>query len=216
MSFVNIAFPDCIEFGAQSIVVWLTNIVQSIGGYESANQNWEDAKHAYDVSFAVRTVSDYQSIRAHFNQVRGRANYFPFKDYLDFEVTAADGVLLSSAGAIPAASGTFYLHKRYGSGGSLWDRRITRPDSTLTAITRTRGGTPSNILGTDAVVTYTTGAVALSNHVGGDTYTWAGTFKVPCRYDVDRLPAAIINKQPSDDGELLVSVQSIPIVEVRE
>jgi uncharacterized protein (TIGR02217 family) len=216
MTFRDIPFPDCIAFGAQSDVVWLTNIVQSIGGYESANQNWEDAKHAYDVSFAVRTVSDYQAIRAHFNQVRGRANTFPFKDYLDFEVTAANGVLLTSAGAAPSANGTVYLHKRYGSGGSLWDRQITRPDTTLTAVTRTRSGTPSNILGTDAVVTYTTGAVALTNHMSGDTYTWAGSFKVPCRYDVDRLPAAIINKQPGQSGELLVDVQSIPIVEVRE
>jgi uncharacterized protein (TIGR02217 family) len=214
MSYIDIPFPDCIAFGAQSDVMWLTNIVQSIGGYESANQNWEDGKHAYDVSFAVRTASDYQDIRTHFNRVRGRANTFPFKDYLDFEVTA--GVLLSVAGAIPAANGTFYLHKRYGSGGSLWDRKITRPDSTLTSVTRTRSGTPSNILGTDAVVTYTTGAVAITNHVGGDTYTWAGTFKVPCRYDTDRLPAAIINKQPGQAGELLVDVQSIAIVEVRE
>jgi uncharacterized protein (TIGR02217 family) len=214
MSFVNIPFPDCIAFGAQSDVMWLTNIVQSIGGYESANQNWEDAKHVYDVSFAVRTAGDYQDIREHFNQVRGRANTFPFKDYLDFEVTA--GVLLSAAGAIPAASGTFYLHKRYGSGGSLWDRKITRPDSTLTGVYRTRSAVVTNILGTDAVVTYTTGAVALANHVGGDTYTWAGTFKVPCRYDTDRLPAAIINKQPGQAGELLVDVQSIAIVEVRE
>jgi uncharacterized protein (TIGR02217 family) len=214
MSFVNIPFPDCIAFGAQSDVMWRTNIVQSIGGYESANQNWEDAKHVYDVSFAVRTASDYQDIREHFNQVRGRANTFPFKDYLDFEVTG--GVLLSAAGAIPAASGTFYLHKRYGSGGSLWDRKITRPDSTLTGVYRTRSAVVTNILGTDAVVTYTTGAVALANHVGGDTYTWAGTFKVPCRYDTDRLPAAIINKQPGQNGELLVDVQSIPIIEVRE
>jgi uncharacterized protein (TIGR02217 family) len=214
MSDIDIPFPDCIAFGAQSDVMWLTNIVQSIGGYESANQNWEDAKHVYDVSFAVRTAGDYQDIREHFNQVRGRANTFPFKDYLDFEVTA--GVLLSAAGSIPAASGTFYLHKRYGSGGSLWDRKITRPDSTLTGVYRTRSAVVTNILGTDAVVTYTTGAVALANHFGGDTYTWAGTFKVPCRYDTDRLPAAIINKQPGQAGELLVDVQSIAIVEVRE
>jgi uncharacterized protein (TIGR02217 family) len=216
MNYIDIAFPDCIAFGAQSEVTWQTNIATSIGGYDVGNQNWEDNRHRFDISFTVRTVSDYQEVRTHFNSVRGRANAFPFKDYLDFTVTQANGQILTGAGAAVSANGTYYLHKRYGSGGSLYDRKITRPDSTLTGVYRTRAAVTTNILGSDATVTYTTGAVVIANWQSGDTYTWAGSFKVPCRYDTDRLPGAIINKEPGVDGELLVSVGSIPILEVRE
>jgi uncharacterized protein (TIGR02217 family) len=212
MSFVNTPFPDCIAFGAQSDPMWSTNIPVSAGGFEKANQNWEEVRHAYDVSFAVRTASEYKLIRTHFNEIRGRANHYPFKDYLDFEVSTSEGRLLSAAGAAPAADGSFQLHKRYGS-TNAYDRKITRPDSPI-AVWRTRSAVTTNIVGAGAAVTYTTGVVAITGHVGGDTYSWSGTFKVPVRYDTDRLPAAIINRHNAE--ELLVDCSSIPLVEVRE
>lgn len=213
MSFVNIPFPDCIAFGAQSDPMWSSTVTMSAGGFEKANQNWEESRHAYDVAFSVRTASDYSLIRAHFHQVRGRANTFPFKDHLDFEVSASEGKLLDAAGAEPSTNATFQLHKRYGSGADRYDRKITRPVSPV-AVLRTRSGTTTNITGAGAAVTYTTGAVAITGHVAGDTYAWSGTFLVPCRYDTDRLPAAIVNRHNAD--ELLVDCGSIPLVEVRE
>lgn len=214
MSYINIPFPDCIAFGAESNVLWLTHIAQSIGGQDFSSPNWQDNKHAFDVSFAVRTASDYADVRAHFNEVRGMANTFPFKDHLDFTVTVAQGVLLTLALVAPTADGTFYLHKKYGSTNPYY-RQITRPDTPV-SVFRTRAAVTTDITGAGAAVTYTTGAVAITGHVAGDTYTWSGTFMVPCRYDTDRLPAAIINKEGTEDGELLVSCGSIPVVEVRE
>lgn len=212
MTFVDIPFPDCIALGAESNPTWSTDITPVDSGRESANQKWADTRHEFDVSFAVRTKSDYLLVRSHFHQVRARAKSFPMKDFLDFEVDTTEGLLFDAAGVAPAGNGTFFLYKRYGSGADAYDRKITRPDNPVQVF---RNG--GDITGAGAAVTYTTGAVAITGHTGGDVYTWSGTFKVPCRYDTDRLPAAAINKQGSGDGgELLVDCGSIPIIEVRE
>lgn len=214
MNFVNVTFPDCIAMGAQSDAGWLTDLATSAGGYDFANQVWQDSKHYFDVSFAVRNATDYRLVRTHFHEVRARANKFPFKDFLDFEATATAGKLLTLAYAAVSANGTYYLHKQYGAVNPYY-RKITRPDSPV-AVFRTRSAVTTNITGAGAAVTYTTGAVAITGHMSGDTYSWSGTFKVPCRYDLDRLPAVAVNKEPGADGELLVTCDSIPIVEVKE
>lgn len=208
-------FPECISFGAQADPTWSTVIVETVSGRERSIQNWSDARHRYDVALAVRTASDYQTVRTHFHAVRGRAIGFLFKDPLDYVVTAAEGKLLSAAGAVVAADGTFQLYKRYGSGSSAYDRRITRPDSPIQVL-RTRSGNTTDIVGSGATVSYTAGTVAITGHASGDTYAWSGSFLVPCRYDTDRLPSLIVNKQPGASGQLLVRVESIPIVEIRE
>lgn len=208
MVYVDVPFPDRIAFGAQSDPMWETTVVASIGGQESTNQHWSYAKHAYDVSFAVRTAQDYLLIREHFHQVRGRARKFPFKDYLDFRVSSADGVLLDAAGGLQ-------LHRRYGAGADAYDRKITRPVSGTVTVFRTRLGVTSNATA-DATIDHATGLVQMAGGESDDTYTWSGEFVVPCRYDVDRLPAIIANKQPGAAGELLVRCEAIPIVEVRE
>lgn len=223
MQFVNITFPDCIAFGAQFSPKWQTTVRKAWGGQITANQDWQDMLHEADVGFAVRTVEDYAQIKAHFSSVRGQAFYFPIKDYTDFEADSTNGVLLSSAGAVVSADGTFYLHKRYGSGASAYDRPITRPDATnalpdqlQARVYRTRSSARSDITGAGAVITYTTGAVAITGHSSGDTYDWVGTFKVPMKYMVDKLPAVIVNREGSPDGQHLVECPPIPLEEVPE
>lgn len=214
MNFLSVTFPERIAFGAQSEPNWSTEISEVLSGREMANENWEDARHKFDVSFAIRTVSDYQLVRQHFHEVRGRANAFPFKDFLDFTVTTAQGLLIDDAGAVPVANGTYHLARRYGS-TNPYDRLITRPDNPI-HVFRTRSAVTTDITGVTGVVTYAGGTVVISSHVAGDTYTWSGTFKIPCRYDTDKLPGIAENKEPAHDGELWVTVSSIPICEVRE
>lgn len=48
-----------------------------------------------------------------------------------------------------------------------------------------------------------------------DSLTWAGQFLLKVRFDIDELLPPIINRQ-GGGGELLVEVQSCPIVEVRD
>jgi uncharacterized protein (TIGR02217 family) len=207
MEFIAITFPDCIALGAQSDPTWSTTLAEVIGGAEATNQNWSEARHRFDVSLTARPVSEYHSMRDHFHEARGRAKKWPFKDFLDFEVTQANGVLLDANLVAPAGNGTFNLHKKYGTVDPYY-RQITRPDTPIIVY---RNGV--NIMGAGAVVTYAGGTVAITGHTGGDVYTWSGTFKVPCRYDIDRLPAAAINKS---EGEIIVDCGPIPIIEVKE
>lgn len=214
MQFVNIDFPERIAMGAQSDAGWSTDLATSLAGFDFTNENWQDARHYFDLAFAIRNRVDYLLVRAHFHEVRGRARKFLFKDFLDFEVSTAEGLLLTDGLAPITANGTYYLHKRYGATNPYY-RKITRPDSPI-SVFRTRSSTTTNITGAGAAVTYNTGEVAITGHMSGDTYAWGGTFKVPARYDIDRLPGVAINKEPGADGELLVQCDSIPVVEVKE
>lgn len=210
MQFVDIEFPRRIAFHATAEAQWSTGLTSLLSGFETTNQNWSQTRHAYDVGLAVRTASDYLLIKTHFHAMRGRAKSFPFLDPIDFKVSQADGVLTASGS-------DWQMFYRYGSGDGAYDRKITRPRTGTVAVFRTRSGVTSNVTGS-ATITYTTGIVAISGDADGDTYAWSGEFFVPCRYDVDRLPGAIIDKQPPgrDAPELLVACDSIPMLEVLE
>lgn len=210
MQFVDIEFPRRIAFHATAEAQWSTGLTSLLSGFETTNQNWSQTRHAYDVGLAVRTASDYLLVKTHFHAMRGRAKSFPFLDPIDFKVSQADGVLTASGS-------DWQMFYRYGSGDGAYDRKITRPRTGTVAVFRTRSGVTSNVTGS-ATITYTTGIVAISGDADGDTYAWSGEFFVPCRYDVDRLPGAIIDKQPPgrDAPELLVACDSIPMLEVLE
>lgn len=206
MAFLNAPFPERIAFGAERTVEWATALDQNSGGYAHSNQNWSQARHSFDVSLSVRVASDFELVNAHFHEVRARSYAFPFKDYLDFTVTAADGVGVLISGAI------YQLSKNYGT-SNPYTRRITRPVSGTCTFYRTRSAVQSVITPT---VDYDTGQITVSGHVFGDTYQWAGEFRVPVRYETNTLPAAIINKEPGADGELFVRVDGIVVREERE
>lgn len=207
MTYLSAAtFPECIAFNAEATPEWSTALVENAGGFTFANQNWQYAQHSYDVTLAVRTATDYRLVRAHFHQVRGRANTFPFKDFLDFQASSSEGVLTLVSGS------EYQMGKRYG-GANPYDRKITRPVSGTCTFYRTRSAVQSVIAPT---VDYATGRVTVSGHVADDTYQWAGEFRVPVRYASDRLPAAAINKQPGATGELWVQVEPIVLSEDRE
>jgi uncharacterized protein (TIGR02217 family) len=218
MIIISAPFPERISFGARSEPEWSTELATTVAGFDAANQNWSNAKHSFDVSLAVRTADDYVAVRAHFHMTRGRAKGFLFKDPLDFEVAVAEGVCEE----VEESSTGFQMFKRYGSGDDLYDRKITRPVSGTVQIFRTRGMTTSNVTGS-ATIDYggdsteePGGTFEVSGDLPGDVYTWSGEFRVPCRYGVDRLPTAIVNKQPSADGQLFVQCDSIPVVEIRD
>ncbi len=203
----RIAFPG--RWSAS--LALLTALTALLSGFEATNQNWSQTRHAYDAGLAVRVASDYLAVKAHFHAMRGRARSFPFLDPIDHAVAQAAGVVVAEQGS-PNDMQMFY---RYGSGSTAYDRKITRPKSGTVAIFRTRSAVTTNITGS-STIDYTTGIVAVTGHVAGDTYAWSGEFYVPCRYDIDRLPGVIINKEPGPAGELYVDCDSIPIVEVRE
>lgn len=210
MEFVDMEFPRRIAFQARAEAQWNTAITSMLSGFEATNQNWSQTRHAFDAGLAIRTASDYLQVKTHFHAMRGRAKSFPFLDPIDHTVSQSAGVLTGAASALQM----FY---RYGDGAGVYDRKITRPRTGTIAVFRRRSGVTSDVTGS-ATISYTTGVVAITGDVTGDTYAWSGEFFVPCRYDVDQLPGAIVDRQPPgrEKRELLVNVDSIPMLEVRE
>lgn len=214
MEYVDLPFPPRIALGAQRRPRWNTSIVQTANGAESANMNWTRTRHSFDVSFAVRTASDYAAIVEHFHGVRGRFRAFPFKDFLDFRVTTSQGVLtLDEAVTDPE----YRMFKRYGAGPTAYERRITRPVLSTLAFFRFRSGNVDSVTA-EATVDDSAGVVMFDEEAvePGDVFSWSGEFVIPCRYDTDELPSVAINREPGAQGELLVQCESIPIVEVRD
>lgn len=208
MDYLDQPFPERIAFGARSEPTWFTDVAQTFGGYESTNQNWSQVRHYFDVTFAIRLATDYQAVRAHFHMARGRAKKFRFKDFLDYQATT-DPLTAT------ATANVYQCYKRYGSGSNAYDRIITRPIELTMTIFRTRASVTTDITGS-STIDDETGLVTVTGHVGGDTYTWTGEFDVPCRYDVDKLPAVAVNKNPHADGDLIVESGNVIIVEVRD
>lgn len=219
MQYVALDFPPRIAFGARSEPAWQTALARVHGGAESTNQDWENNRHYFDVSLAVRTQDDYADVRAHFNVMRGRAKKFRFRDPLDHHTNESG---MSESGedtrqpALALATANHYqATKRYGSGADAYDRKITRLVSPV-KVYRTRSAVVTDITGA-TTIGMDTGEFVVTGHLSGDTYNWTGTFDVPSRYDTDRLPAEIVNKQPAQNAaRLYVKAGSIPIVEVRE
>lgn len=201
----DVEFPECVAVGASRTPGWSTTMLETLGAWAHATQNWSSARHSYDVTLAVRTATDYAQVLDHFHEHRGRLLVFPFKDFLDFAATKTQGVALHVSGL------DYQLYKRYGS-VNPYDRRVTRPVEGTVTVYRTRAGVQSVI---DPQINYSLGLVTCNGHEDGDTYQWEGEFRVPVRYANDKMPAVVVDREPGG-GELLVVCEQILLVEHRE
>lgn len=200
-------FPDDIAQGASGGPGYSTEVAVTFGGQESRNINWSAARGEWEVATGVKTAADFDTVLEFFRMCRGKAHGFRFKDWGDYIVDAADGVLTLVAGSV------YQMVRRYGSGATLEDRTITKPVSGTVTVYRTRSGVTSAIAPT---IDYTTGGVTVSGHVGGDTYTWQGEFDVPVRFDTDKLRAVQVGPARSgDDDRPLMGWESVPVIEIR-
>jgi len=208
MIFVNSELPRGLQMGALRKSGWSTTVVKSISGAEITIQNWSKTQHSFDLSHAIRTAADFDAVAQHFHTMRGKAKKFPFRDPLDNSCTVARGALVQVT-----AYTAYTLAKTYGSGGDAYLRAITRP--TGVSIFRTRTGATTDIT-SSCTVSATTGAVSITGGVvlSGDTVAWSGSFFVPVRFDIDELPA--VAQAMSPGGDLLVTCDNLPLVEVRE
>lgn len=200
MSFFEDRLPECFSFGARGGPVFSTEVVKTQGGQRYANKNWTMPIHRYDVSEAIKTEEDFETIRAFFYNVSGQYDGFRFKDWADYRATAQPLSLISGS--------IYQLNRAYVRGSRTFTRKITKPVDSIT-VYRTRSGATSAISPT---ISYTTGQVTVSGHAGGDTYSWTGEFDVPVAFSSDMLEAVIENK---NDGAFLIRWPSIQVEEIR-
>lgn len=134
MAFIDQPLPECIAFGAVAQDSWLTLVSENLAGYEQRTQQWMRDRMSYDLAFAARTEQDARLLKQHFAMARGRLNTFLMKDFTDYSAEVGEGVVQR------VSAGVFQLYKRYGSGGQIYDRKITRPLSA--GFAPLRNGTP--------------------------------------------------------------------------
>ncbi len=159
-------------------------------GSESRNQDWAYERAEYEVSQAAKLPEEYQPLMAFFRLMAGRANSFRFRDWTDYICAVGAGTFITSDGSPTGKQ----MVKAYTFGGYTFYRKITKP--VVGKIT------------TDAVaLEYTTGVAS------SGTY-WSGEFDLHCRFNTDVMRHETVNRNPSKG--LIVTWQSIPIVEVRD
>jgi len=148
MSFLEIQFPTDISIGARGGPKWRTVITQTQNGWEQRLQKWGNIKSSYDVGYGVKSIAELQTVVGFFNEVRGMAYGFRFKDWLDYSVT--DETLT------PNGSPTLQLIKTYGSGNNNYVRNIIKPTSgSVTLELNTSSFTDFTIDITTGIVTFT-------------------------------------------------------------
>lgn len=196
MSFLETpVFPERISFGITGGPSYVTRIVRTISGAEFRDQLMAQALHAYDAAHAAKREDRWRPLQAFFHIAGGRLNGFRFKDWSDYTVRSGEGAFA------PLSANTFQMYKVYTAGTATRNRRIQKPRDNNTVLIA--GGTVESIDYATGIVTMTTGTPT----------SWVGDFDVPCRFDTDDMKSDIVDKTPG--GELLITWQAIPIIEIR-
>lgn len=198
-------FPERIAFGAQGGPAFNTTVVTLTSGVETRNENWLQARQEYDVSQGVKTQAQFEQIRAFFRNMGGRRDGFRFKDWTDFQASFSTGK------ARGLTSTTFQLVKAYDDGVNVDLRDIRKP---IAAGLVLRDGVTVLTTPTNYTLDATTGVVTTAVPHTASNLNWSGEFDVPVRFDVDKLQATVVSKNPSDG--FLIAWEAIPLVETRE
>ena len=184
-------FPDAIAYGSSFGPGYSTSIASNIGGDEASNANRSMPLYRGDVVHGVKTQVQLDDLLAFFLHVDGKHKRFRFKNFNDFTVAGAQGILVAIT-----ANTTWQMWKRYTFGSITKDRIIQKPVSSTTIV-----------VGTGAYsVDYTTGIVTRNSGANPTGYTSQHDF--PVRFDTDEM-------LPSMETLDAFTWGPIPIKEVR-
>lgn len=209
MGFHEVRFPVAISRGATGGPERRTQVVMMSGGYEERNQQWSDSRRRYDAGTGIKTVDQLYQVLAFFEERRGRAHGFRWKDWADYRSCpplvppAPDDQLIGSG---DGGTTGFRLSKEYGLLVNPWRREILKP---VTGTVRLAVGGVELAEGAGFTLDEATGLISLATPPAiGEPVTAGFEFDVPVRFDTDRLS---IDLAAFDHGE----IPSIPVVEIR-
>lgn len=194
MATLSERFPMRVAFGFSGGARYSVGIAVTLGGREKRNQNWSMSRGRWVATQNAKKEVETQILVHYFHAAGGRENNFPFRDWIDFQVSSAQGV-------VELISGNDYqLQKRYTRGGVTRDRDIFRPVNASIS-----GGGSYTVNTSTGVVTRNSGAAPTG---------WSGQFDCLCRFDTDDLQdIEVVGKGP--DGEFIYTWGGIAIVETR-
>lgn len=192
MAFHDDRLPVDIERGAQGGPGFRTTIQALSSGQEKRNIQWSRARGRWNIAYGVQTLEDLSDVVEFFYAREGRGHSFRFKDWVDYRIPfprpTAD--TRQSIGATDTSTADFQIFKRYSSGGTNYDRTITKP---VSGTVRVWVNSVEISLGAGAdqfQVNLLTGVITLgSTHVAtnGQAVEVQCEFDVPARFDIDQL-----------------------------
>lgn len=161
--------------------------------------------HRYRFDFGNKVLEDAEEIRSFFYVVMFSTppySGFRGRDWNDYKLTQANSRLTLISGS------NYQINRVYTAGASQFLRPIYKTEANTVIVYRTRS----------AVVTVATvtvdnnlGQVAVTGHVGGDTYTCEGKFDIPVTFAADDAMANI-----GLDGVEANILQSLGEIEMEE
>ncbi len=180
-------FPGCVSFGAVSGPGFSTVRSVVASGFDDVLIRYEQPLHRYTFEHANRTQTEHDSLLEFFMAVKGMGHRFRVKDYTDYLVTIANGVLKPLHGALSVGTSgvgygtpSYVLQKKYTAGALTTYRDIFKPVSGTVVIYRggvavTVGGLAGNI-----AIDTTLGKItfvedqsrAISSHTTGATHVF--------------------------------------------
>jgi uncharacterized protein (TIGR02217 family) len=218
MAWLSTPMPDAIARGATGGLSFNTLVAQSSSGHEYAVQQWANVRGRWNISQGLKKVlpdgslapsrARHEAARNHLLMARGRAHFWPFKDWTDYLCNRTHGRL------VQITATTFQISKVYGDDPTFeYVRPLTRPRSGTVQV-----WLDGALQSTGFTVSYGTdtpgGVVTFSSAPGGAVREVACEFYVPCRYDVDGVDARLVHRR--GDGTVFVEWDGIDIVEWRE
>ena len=205
MAFLEQRLHDGVARGSRGGPVTSRTKVYLPNGQLQQQFNYSRPLHRYDISFGIKTLDDFEAIRALFYVVMFTPyEGFRMRDWNDYEASPSSSTLTLVSGT------TWQLQRVYTVGGVSFVRDIVKPEAGSVTVYRTRAGVTSTIAPT---IDTTTGRVTIAGHAEGDTYTWSGRFDVPVTFQDDDALAGI--ELDGLEDALLQGLPSILLEEVR-
>lgn len=194
INFSENRLPPSLSLGAIGGPEFNTSISQNANGFERRNINWLYARAKYDISPAIKTLEQVETLQLFFRAHKGKALGFRFKDWNDYNTF--EEIQLISDGETKS----FQLIKNYALGDVSDVRLIRKPVKESLIVYADNHSLKVNC-------DYTTGMVSMREvPKAGTKITASFAFDVPVRFDVDFLPFS---------GEAIPRITSIPLIEIR-
>ncbi|WP_436640020.1 phage distal tail protein, Rcc01695 family [Microbaculum sp. FT89] len=209
MSFHEIRFPADVSRGSTGGPERRTQVVALASGHEARNQQWAESRRRYDAGTGIKDADALHAVITFFEERRGRAHGFRWKDWADYKSCAPLAVPTPADQAIGTGDGVeteFQLVKVYGAAHLPWTRTIAKP---VAGTVRVAVAGIELAPVTDFAVDVTTGRVAFVSPPEVDASVTAGfEFDVPVRFDTDVIGVDLASVRHG-------AIPQIPVVEIR-
>lgn len=188
--FVDEYMPDCVAgYPVYASPRFSTEIAVVDSGREQVNQRWEHPLNRYMLPEAVRDMTIFNALRAHWLVMRGPAKLWPFRDPFDFASVDLDQPAMQpTITAFDQTIGTgdgltvdFQITKTYSVGAESYTREIYLPitSSVLLAVNGIVVTTGFSIERESGIITFDTAPTT------GHLITCGYLFDVSVRFESD-------------------------------